>query len=117
MSARDAIVAALGTVPGLAPSTTNPPAPGAGSAWPRWVETQYQNGKLCTPGVNVYDVFVVLPNDAPEETVETADGLLPQIAGALARVGTVTNASPVAIALDEGSTMPGLRIRLTPRKR
>lgn len=117
MTAREAIVTALGTVPGLAPSVTNPQAPTPGAAWPRWVTTNYQNGKLCALAVPDYDVYIVLPNDVAEETVESADGLLPAIAAALGRVGTVISAQPVAIQLDDSSTMPGLRVRLTPRKK
>jgi len=117
MTARDAIVEALGTVTGLTPSTTTPVAPVPGSAWPRWVITNYQGGKLCALAVHDYDVWVVLPNDVPEETVETADGLLAEVATALGKVGTVISAQPVAIQLDDASTMPGFRVRLTPRKR
>lgn len=116
MTARDDIAAALATVPGLTPTVATPVAPVPGNAWPRWVVTNYQRGKLSSLPVPDYDVWVVLPNDAPETTVETADGLLPQVAAALGKVGTVVSAQPVAIALEDTSTMPGIRVRLTPRK-
>lgn len=115
MTARQAIVDALGTVPGLAPTSTHPKAPTPGVCWPRWVETRYQNGKLCNLAVADYDVYVILPNAAMETTVETSDGLLPQVATALGKIGTVALANPVAIQFDEGSTMPGFVVRVTPR--
>jgi hypothetical protein len=65
--------------------------------------------------VSDYDVFVVLTAAAMETTVETADGLLPQVAEALGKIGTVRIANPVAIQFDEGSTMPGFVVRVTPR--
>src|SRR5262245_56614296 len=105
MTARDAIVAALATVPSLTPTSTTPVAPVPGSAWPRWVITNYQGGKLCALAVHDYDVWVALPNDVPEETVEAADGLLPIVVAALAKVGTVVSAQPVAIQNEDTSTM------------
>jgi hypothetical protein len=116
MTARESIMGALATVPGLVPTATTPVAPAPGSAWPRWVVTNYQNGKLANLAVNDYDVFVVLPNDAPEETVEAADGLLPSVVAALAKVGTVVSGRPVAVQIESGSTLPGIAVRLTPRK-
>lgn len=115
MTGREAIVAALATVPGLAPFPSHPDTPGPGVCWPRWVETRYQNGKLCSLPVTDYDVYVVLPNAAMETTIEASDGLLPQVATALGKIGNVQLATPVAIQFDEGSTMPGFVVRVTPR--
>jgi hypothetical protein len=117
MTVRDSIVAALATVPGLLPSITNPPAPVAGSAWPQWTITNYQGGKLCDLAVHDYDVVIVLPNDVREETVESADGFLPIVQRALSRVGTVVSAQPVTIQMESAAAMPGIRVRLTPRRR
>lgn len=116
MSGRTRIVEALATVPGLNPSVTNPDAPVAGSAWPVWVIARYLAGKLSRPWANDYDVLLVLPAGYAATTVESADGFLPVVAAALSRVGVVQTAEPVAIQVADSSTMPGLRIRVTPRE-
>lgn len=115
MSARDDLVTALATVPGISALTTSPDAPVAGSAWPRWVQTRYVGGKLHLIAVNDYDVYAVLPNGAEAATVEQGDGLLPMLAAALLPVAAIDFAEPVSIQFDEGQTMPGIRIRLTPK--
>jgi hypothetical protein len=110
---RDVIGEALATVPGLIPTDTTPKAPTPGAAWPRWVQTTFA-GKLHRVAVSAYDVLVVLPAGTNEITVESADGLMEDIATALMKIGTVESCQPVALTFDEGTTMPGLQFRCTP---
>jgi len=114
-SGRARIVEALNTVEGLTATPTTPDTPSKGSAWPVWEMTRFA-GKLALVPVNDYAVLVVLPNGYAPETVEQADGFLPMVAAALAKVGTLTTAEPVAIQIADSSTMPGLRFRITPRE-
>ena len=114
MSGRSRLVEALATVEGITAYPSLPDAPTRGSAWPVWVMARYA-GKLALVPLNDYDVLVILPAGYALDTVEQADGLLPMVAGALAKVGTLTTAEPVAIQVADSSTMPGLRIRVTPR--
>lgn len=116
MSGRDKLVAALATVPGLTATATNPDTPVAGSAWPVWVMARFQAGKLSHPYVNDYDVHVVLPSGYIATTVESGDGFVPVVAAALKTVGLVQTAEPIAIQVADSSTMPALRIRVTPRE-
>lgn len=112
---RQAIVDALATVEGVSPHYTNPDAPVAGDAWPVWVIANF-SGKLCRVVVNDFDVLAILPASYAPTTVESGDGLMPLLATALSKVGTVQTAEPVAIQVADSSTMPGLRVRVTPRK-
>jgi len=116
MSGRKRIVEALATVEGISAHITNPDAPVAGDAWPVWVISNY-TGKLCSVAVADYDVLCILPAAYAPTTVESGDGFLPLLATALSKVGTVQTAEPVAIQIADSSTMPGLRIRVTPRER
>jgi hypothetical protein len=77
---------------------------------------RYQAGKLKAPWANDYDVLVCLPAAYAPTTVESGDGFLPVVAAALSSVGLVQTAEPVAIQVADSSTMPGLRIRVTPRE-
>lgn len=115
MSGRSRIIEALKTVEGINPHATTPDAPTAGDAWPVWTITNY-GGKLSMLAVNEYAVLVLLPAGHALSTVELADGLTPQVAAALSKIGTVTTAEPVAIQVATGSVMPGLRLRVTPRE-
>lgn len=111
--ARQALLDALGTVPGLRPTPTMPDTPMPGSTWPVWAESRYGPGKLCRPLAHVYEIRVVLPAGWLPETVDTADGLVEQIAAALSRVAQLDLLSPVQITFDNSQTMPGINARVT----
>jgi hypothetical protein len=115
MSGRARIVEALATVEGINAHPSAPDAPVAGDAWPRWVTSTYA-GKLSLVLTHQYDVLAILPAGYAATTVEQADGLLPMLSAALAKVGTLATAEPVSIQVADSSTMPGLRIRMTPRE-
>lgn len=115
VSGRARIVEALNTVEGITAYPSAPDAPVAGNAWPVWVIARF-TGKLALVPVNDYDVLAILPAGYSATTVEQADGLMPMLAAALSKVGTITTAEPVAIQVADSSTMPGLRIRITPRE-
>lgn len=115
MSARDRIAGALGTVEGINPHTTTPDAPTWGDAWPVWVMGR-NTGKLSLTLINDYDVLAILPAGVLATTVESADGLVPLLVGALAKVGTVATAEPISMQVADSSTMPAVRVRLTPRE-
>lgn len=112
---RDAVVAALATVPGIEahPVTPAPPAPGQG--WPRWVFSRLSGGKLSNPLVATYDALVTLPPGLTAETVDAADALIPQLVDALARIGLVDTIEPVLITVQNGAALPAVRVRITPR--
>ena len=112
---RARVVEALATVESINAHPSAPDAPVAGDAWPVWVIAN-TTGKLALALVNSYDVLVILPAGYSATTVEQADGLVPMLVAALAKVGTVPTAEPVQIQVADSSTMPGLRIRITPRE-
>jgi hypothetical protein len=115
VTSRTRIVDALATIEGVNPHATTPDAPVAGDAWPVWVMGRVA-GKLAHTLVNDYDVLAILPAGYVLATVEQADGLVPKLVGALSLVGTVATAEPIAMQVADSSTMPALRIRLTPRE-
>ena len=116
MNGRATIVAALAAIEGLHPTQSNPDTPTEGAAWPVWVQsTVTGNGKLAQPLTHTYEVYCVLPAGYHPDTVDKADGLIDQLAAALRRIATLQQIEPVAIAFDTNQTMPGIRIRLTPR--
>lgn len=111
--ARQAVLDALATVPGLTVTTTIPDTPTAGAAWTVWAESRYGAGKLCAPLTHTYEARVILPAGWLAETVDAVDGLLSQLCAALSAVGTFDSAQPTQIAFDNGTSMPGLRARVT----
>lgn len=112
-AARQAVLDALSTVPGLVPVSTLPDTPMPGAAWPVWRESAYGPGKLSRPLTHTYEVRVVLPAGWLPETVDTADGLLDQLCAALSTVGTLIVATPVLIQFDNATSMPGINARVT----
>lgn len=110
---RQAVLDALATVPGLTVSTTLPDTPMAGAAWVVWAESRFGTGKLSRPLTHTYEARVVLPAGWLPETVDTADGLIEQVAYALAGVGTLDVATPVLIQFDNATSMPGISARVT----
>lgn len=111
---RAALIAALATVNGLTPGPYAPDVATAGAAWPRWIQTTYQ-GHLCAVAKDDFDVYVVLPADYIETTVDQGDAFRDVVAPALTSAAVVNYAEPVAIQFNDNQTMPGLRFRVTSR--
>jgi hypothetical protein len=109
---RGAIVAALDDVAGLTAYRVAPDQATAGAAWPRWVQTTY-DGALCRLAKDTYEVFVTLPGDYIEHTVDQGDAFRDVVALALINLGRVEYAEPVQIQFQDQQAMPGLRLRLT----
>src|SRR5262245_23899998 len=112
---RAQIVSALAAVPDLIAGPNVPDVPTEGAAWPAWVQTTF-DGTLLLPGRATFDVYVLLPAGYKTETVETADGLLGQVAQALWTVCVVQLAEPVSVRFETNQTMPGIRLRVIMRK-
>ena len=112
--ARAAIVTALQGIDGVQAHATLPDTPVAFDAFPRWALTNYTGGRIGVLPVHEYDVLVVLPAGYEPDTVHQGDVLLETIATALAQVGTVRQADPVQLALQNGSGLPALRVRVVP---
>ena len=111
---RSANGVALGTVEGLTASPNVPDGPTEGAAWPVWVQTLF-DASLGQPGRATFDVYVLLPAGYATTTVETADGLLGQVVGALWQLCVVQLAEPVNVRFETNQTMPGLRLRVQMR--
>jgi hypothetical protein len=111
---RQAVVDALATVPGIVAHKSVPDAPAAGDGWPVWETGEFRTGKLTNPITHTYSALVVLPNGYEPDTIDAADGLVEQVMYALSKVGTVDVAEPVSISVTSTSTMPGIRVRVTP---
>lgn len=86
----------------------------AGSAWPRWVQTTYR-GRLCSVAIDDFDVYVVLPADYLDTTVDQGDAFRDVVEPALAPVAVIAYSEPVAVQFNDQQTMPGLRFRVTSR--
>lgn len=112
-TARQLVLNALATVPGLVPCPTMPDTPMPGAAWPVWTECRYGEGKLTRPLTHTYEVRVLLPAGWLPETVDTADGLVEQLAAALSTVGLFETANPVQVQFDNATSMPGVNARVT----
>ena len=91
-----------------------PDVPTEGAAWPVWVQTTW-DGSLLLPGRATFDVYALLPAGYATETVESADGLLGQVAAALWTIAVVQLAEPVSVRFETNQTMPGLRLRIVMR--
>ena len=111
---RDAITAALATVPRLSAHRTTPDQPQPWDAWPRWTTTAYTGGRLTYLAVHEYDAVVCLPASYEPDTVDAGDSLLAQVVEALWPVGKVETAEPVRLTFENGSTTPALRVHLIP---
>jgi len=114
---RTRIVDALATVPGLTPTPATPDTITEGAAFPKWIESRFSSGKLSRPMLHTFDVIVVLPAGYNPDTVDAADGLVPQVMAALAGIASVDLAEPVQLTFPAGTSpsLPGLRIRCTPQ--
>lgn len=103
---------ALAGVSGLSATLSAPDVATAGAAWPRWVQTTY-SGALCDPADDTFDIYVVLPADYAQQTVDDGDTFRDAVEVALWSVSTIAYAEPVAIQFSDHQTMPGLRFRVT----
>lgn len=108
MTAREDILAALATVPGLSPHPSQPPAIAAGTAWPVWRSSTWANRCLA---LGTWWVYVALPAAALDVTVAEADPLVEVIGLALMGAGLqVTLVEPYRIAVtDQADGVPVLR--------
>jgi len=106
---RAEIVAALGTVPGIAASPTTPAVIAAGAAWPVWVSSRWVNS--CARDTRWF-VFVALSNAAGDVTVEAGDPLIEQVGMALEAIGLGgITVEPWQWATEPGGqTVPVLRV-------
>lgn len=105
---RAAIVAALGTVPGLNPTPTVPGPVMPGSAWPVWVSASWLN--VCVTRSEWF-VFVALPG-APA-TVDSGDSTITAVADALWPLGKLTRVEPWAWPVEPGQqAVPVLRFTM-----
>lgn len=112
--AREAVLDALETVPGLTVTPSMPNTPSRGCAYPIWAQSQFREGKLRNPLAHTYEVRVILPSAYHPETVDAADGLVEQVMAALAKVGSVDTAQPITVVFEANqTTMPGLSVRVT----
>lgn len=111
-SVRSRLVAALATIPGITAYPVVPDQATAGAAWPKWIQTVYQNGKLCQLAVDTYDVLVTLPASYIGVTVDQGDAFRDVVAEAVFPVGQVQLIEPVSITFQDRQTMPALRLRV-----
>lgn len=109
-AARQAILDALATVPGLSPTPAMPDVATAGAAWPVWQETSVTRGKLAHVYTRTYNVVAVLPADYLPETIDEAEGLDEALATAMARVGKFDRVVPVLVTFDDNNSMPGVQV-------
>lgn len=113
-AARRAVMDALDTVPGVTAHPSIPDAPAAGDGWPVWETGEFRSGKMSNPIRHTYSAFVLLPAGYEPDTVDAADGIVEVVMYALHKIGTVDVAEPVSISVTSTSTMPGIRVRVTP---
>lgn len=107
---RDAIVAALAGVTGLAASPVTPAPVVAGSAWPVWLELSWVTGSQT---LNIWQVFVALPNPNGQATAEKADEVLAAVAAVLWPLGKIRLVEPMAWPVEAGQqAIPVLRFSL-----
>lgn len=108
---RAAIVAALGTVPGLSPSPTKTGPISPGDAWPVWRSSVWKNRCLTEA---TWDVLVALPDLGSDVTTAEADPLALAVAEALMAAGCrVIQVEPARTAVTENSPgTPVLRYQI-----
>jgi len=107
------IVAALATVPGLAPSDTAPAVITAGAAWPVWASSTLVSACYWR---TLWYVFVALPAGDQASSAEAGDPLIELVGQALATAGLGgLIAEPWSWALDanRSQTVPTLRFTAT----
>lgn len=110
-SARVAIMDALAIVDDIAPSSNPPETLHPYLAWPVWTRTSAINGCFWA---EEYAVYVCLPGFDLAATIEDADSLAEDCWEALAKVGRVSELTPVQIqGTDGGALFPALRFVVT----
>lgn len=109
-AARQAILDALSTVPGLHPTASMPDVATAGAAWPVWEQTTTTRGKLAHVFTRAYGVVVVLPADYLPETVDSAEGLDELVSMALLPVGPFDRITPAMVTFDDANAMPAIQV-------
>lgn len=113
-ASRALIVSALGTIPDLSAFPDMPDVPTAGAAWPVYVQTT-PDGWLSQPGLDTFDVWVLLPAGYSSATVAAADAIRTDIWAALHQPCVVQLCEPVTVQFDNQTKMPGLRLRVSMR--
>lgn len=111
--ARNALVAAL-TSAGFNAAPVAPDSPTPGAAWPQWQQTTY-DGTIGNGARYGFAVFIVLNAGDFETAVAEADAALTKAAPAVYPLASISMAEPVQITFGEGTTMPGVRLRVTTR--
>ena len=111
---RAALVAALGTVPGVSATPSAPDHAVAGAGWVKWIQTVF-TGHLCTTATDTYEVLISLPHDYLEETVDQGDAFRELLVPALTPVAVVELVEPVQFTFNDRQTAPGLRARVHTR--
>lgn len=111
--ARAAIVAALAGA-GFNAATVAPDSPTPGATWPQWQSTEYA-GHIGNPPRHTFAVFVVLNAGDFETAVAEADDVGPRAAAALYPFLSIQMTEPVQITFGDGTTMPGIRLRVVTR--
>jgi hypothetical protein len=104
MVTREAIVAALGTVPGLTPSATKTGPISPGDAWPVWRAYRWTN--IVPDGLRAatWDVLVALPDGGADVTVAEGDPLVEAVGLALIGAGLqIDLVEPARTAVTENS--------------
>jgi hypothetical protein len=108
MVTRDAIAAALSTVPGITGSAHEPPTKAAGQAWPVWRDSVTLNG--CDAVTVNWYVYVVLPAGDLNTPADAADPLVLPISHALHDTSlTVERWEPWQLQFGPDAAIPVLR--------
>lgn len=113
--ARQVVVDALATVPGVVTYLSKPDEPVAGAAWPRWAITEHEGARLCATADHELDVYVLLNQGYQPSTVSDGDELLDAVVTALWPVARVLRSQPTLVIFDQQRSMPALLIRVIPR--
>lgn len=114
MNERARIASALAGVEGVKAYPEKPNQIHPGAAWPVLREVN-RDGTLTGPFTRTYDVFYVLPAGYAPSTADAAEDVIEALVDVLEDVGEWQQpAEPVQIAFENDSTVPGIRVRITP---
>lgn len=114
MTARSAIVDALGKVAAVQAYPAEPDQKHPGAAWPA-LRALTREGVLGGVYVRQYDVFAVLPPGYGPASADAAETLIEALVEALEPIGEwIQPAETVQIAFDNTTVLPGVRVRITP---
>ena len=118
MTSRQAIVAALGTVEGLAVSDGRPAAIAAFAAWPEWRSTRFRNQVRDGARDVLWYVVVALPaGGGTSGAIDAGDPLVETVGMALADAGLgVDVVEPAWLPIEPGGqAVPVLRFSIGDR--